>query len=99
MNALLQIKYRAFTAKLKASNVSAMGEDTTTNDELLRAAFFSGANAQREIYEDDEQMRSIEAETNPPYCTSALRASMFVLGCAIGCILTIVIAVFVLQPK
>lgn len=96
MKALLQIKFRAYESRIKPVSVT---DDTTDADERIRAAFHAGAHAYREMIDDELQLACIFHEVNPPECSASLRCSLFILGVAVGSIITFAVMAFTISPN
>jgi hypothetical protein len=80
---LLQIKYRAFLSRLDSSIVGSAG-DESHQDAVVRHAFYAGAEAQREVFEDNEQSSAVsKARDNASGC------QFFVVGVIVGIVIAI----------
>jgi hypothetical protein len=79
---LLQIKYRAFIARLDKSIIGSAG-DEPHQDAIVRHAFYAGACAQREVFEDNEQAAAINA-CRP----DTLQSQYFIVGAIAGIIIS-----------
>ncbi len=82
MSPLLQIKYRAFIARLDKSIIGSAG-DEPHQDAIVRHAFYAGACAQREVFEDNEQAAAINA-CRP----DTLQSQYFIVGAIAGIIIS-----------
>jgi hypothetical protein len=82
MSVLLQIKYRAFLSRLDNSIVGSAG-DESHQDAIVRHAFYAGAEAQREVFEDNEQAAAINA-CRP----DTLQSQYFIVGAIAGIIIS-----------
>ena len=82
MSPLLQIKYRAFIARLDKSIIGSAG-DESHQDAIVRHAFYAGACAQREVFEDNEQAAAINA-CRP----DTLQSQYFIVGAIAGIIIS-----------
>lgn len=83
MSPLLQIKYRAFIARLDKSIIGSAG-DESHQDAIVRHAFYAGACAQREVFEDNEQAAAINA-CRP----DSVQSQYFIVGVIVGIVIAI----------
>jgi hypothetical protein len=98
MKTLLDLKFRKFHQALERSGVTALGEETSTYEEKLRASFHAGAHAQRELLEDDEQSEIVTRLKCRAELTTAERGSWLILGIGLGVIVSLLMALLVIRP-
>lgn len=97
MSILLNIKFRQFCDK-KCHLVDLEG-DKLNHEMLMHHAFYAGAAAQREIYDDNAQCEAVTAQAAAAEAAAPAYASYLICGIAIGAIMTICVALLVLQPN
>ncbi len=93
MSLLLQIKYRAFLSRLDNSIVGSAG-DESHQDAIVRHAFHAGAQAQREIIEDNEQSCAVSEA-----CGNASGCQFFVVGVIVGIVIAVSTFLLTVSPN